>query len=168
MKLHDELGCRGYYGFGGGVLEARRQRRGDGRGGEIYCTAGCPIAQECWDLHRERQRRHLPAVTVVFDLFAEKHAGSLVAMMDAYAAYQLAANPHAPVAADPYTSGLGANVEDGMAVGFGGTPKYRGRLQLPWPLVPIEQWLAEHPRDEGLAEWEAEVRAEILGEAEAP
>lgn len=56
--------CFGYYGFGTGwvmgELAVLGKRKKDGTEG--YCSADCPVAQECWDRHKKRVREMFTAL----------------------------------------------------------------------------------------------------------
>lgn len=123
-RYEQELGCKGYWGFGGGFAHARGFR--SSKDGELYCSGGCLISSVCWESHKQRTAEIVPAMTAKFEEMAVDVQGP--ELMERW--HELTQS------ADPYTIIIGGNIEDGMAVGFGAQPKDRGPYTLPWPLEP--------------------------------
>lgn len=108
--LNEELGCLGFYGFGGGYAISKS---GD-RIGEIFCGK-CPSKVECWERHKARCAEIFPAASAEFELMAKTMEGPelVEAWMDRY---------NTP---DPYMSVLNGNLQDGIEVGAGRVPHTR-------------------------------------------
>lgn len=120
--VEKEQSCHGFYGFGGGVLQARGVKAPDGAS---YCSAACPIKGECWDAHRKRVDKIMPAVAAEFKKLVDRFKGNGRRAVAEWARRYKTA--------DPYSVVLAGNMEDGLAVGAGMTPKDRGDFTLPWP-----------------------------------
>lgn len=176
--VEERLGCEGYYGFGGGWAMARgfkappEQTNGGpdpapGPGQPIYCNTMCERSDTCWELHRKRVRRVLPALAIHFEQFAREHEQSDDErhVMAAWAEYLEEHDMGGPGQfIEPYTTVMAGNLEDGARVGSGEDPKERGKLgTLSYPLDPIGEKLETLEADLSDAErqvvrmWEAEV-----------
>lgn len=135
MSIEQELSCEGYFGFGGGVSMARRRQNGRRQNGgqdehELYCSAGCPLRDSCWDKHRARVARLTPDLVEAFEaLVRECDDDGQEAVRRWTAQYD---------SPDPYSVVLLGNIEDGTAVESGEQPKDRAEFTLLWPLEPIE------------------------------
>jgi hypothetical protein len=121
QPIHEKLNCHGYYGFGGGYAMAIGVTMPD-RG--IYCQ-GCPVQHTCWEAHRDRVRKIVPDLVQVFDEMVVEAGGdgrlAVKAFHDQFGS------------ADPYTTMMGGNVEDGIYVQKSGAVKDRGEFTLPYP-----------------------------------
>lgn len=129
-----ELGCFGYFGFGGGWLKTAHPLLA---GDEIYCNT-CRLAQECWQRHRRRTRGMFPGLMELEDqLMSEGLKGPAFLKEYGKRLEEMGhgpANTHAP----PEIFTNVGNIEDGMAVGLGHKPKDRDPYTITWPLIPLE------------------------------
>ncbi len=112
MNIEDEIGCIGYFGFGGGVNIARERVAGS-QGGIIYCSFHCKQAGPCWDKHKQRVARLFP------ELAAEVDRMHRIRMPTE--------------GADPYIMVATGNIEDGIEVGEGRQPINRERATIRYP-----------------------------------
>lgn len=123
--LEETLHCMGYYGFGGGYLLGQRGPAEAFEGQELYCGR-CPKSQACWDAHRARVKSAVPEACQAFeDLVAE--VGSQKAVAQMLAEFQQA---------DPYSTVMMGNLQDGSRVANKMAPMDRERFTIPWPLRP--------------------------------
>jgi hypothetical protein len=120
------LQCYGYWGFGGGY--ARTKDQWTLPDGQFYCAA-CPLTRACWEAHRARVESIFPALVEEFKRLLAKHHDHGPSAVAEF--HDLHGN------ADPYTVGMAANLEDGLAVGAGGAPKARGPLTLSYPFPTL-------------------------------
>jgi hypothetical protein len=119
-----ELNCFGYFGFGGGYAAVKENKDRPGYG--LYCNV-CPLAQACWQEHRERTKEIFP------DLMAELER-VLAAYPNDKGKTALRVFHERFKVAPPDLVVHGGNIEDGMAVAHGAKPKNRERGTLTWPL----------------------------------
>lgn len=133
-QIEDRLGCFGYFGFGGGWARARQARRmrNHPHPAVSYCNV-CPRRRDCWARHRERVGKLFPAAWGLMLEIVERHPDDQGnAIIEEWAELTDGAVP------PDFTVNAG-NIEDGIEVGSGRTPKDRGeRLSLTWPLKPLE------------------------------
>lgn len=124
MSWETLLGCFGYFGFGGGYAAAKEGKDQPGYG--LYCNV-CPLSQGCWQEHRIRARETFPELMGALDELIEAHPGDgQTAVQRFWERFK-----YAP----PDIAMNGGNVEDGMRVAMGETPKERERATLTWPLA---------------------------------
>lgn len=118
-----ELGCAGYFGFGGGYAKAQGV---DYARNAIACNV-CPMATECWARHKARVAQLIPLSTEAFEAMARETTGPelLRRWWERF---------HAP---DPYSAVMLGNIQDGFAVGGGDKPLDRGEFTLAWPLERV-------------------------------
>jgi hypothetical protein len=128
-RIEERLGCEGYFGFGGGWALAKGLFAESPR--SSYCNE-CPQNEPCWFRHRGRVMFLLPVVTASFlDLAMQKQ------MEDPNAGPEIVkAWFEQHHMADPFSTVLAGNMEDGARVAAGESPKDRGAFTLPWPLAP--------------------------------
>ncbi len=127
MRLEDELGCFGLYGFGSGHVWGRANvaLTETLHGADSYCAKDCPQRSRCLTAHLRKCQFMFPRATQEFDQFCKK-----MGQRAASQAWQ-AAHPDVPL--EPYALQMVANTEDGMSVAQTGAPKNRGRLTMIWP-----------------------------------
>lgn len=128
VNVHEQQGCLGYFGFGGGHVMASEGHR------TSVCDE-CPLKEPCWDLHKKRTEELFPAAVAAFEEMAKRLRGP--ALMKAW--FAKAGN------ADPYTVVMGGNLEDGMSVVNAGRVMGRGPYTLPYPF--------KQPNDSGVQTW---------------
>lgn len=120
-----ELGCFGYFGFGGGYAAVTEHKDQPGFG--LYCNV-CPISKECWIEHRARAKEIFPDLMAELErLLAENPGKGNLAAGQFWQRFQVA---------PPDIAINGGNIEDGMSIAGGGQPRDRGRATLTWPLEP--------------------------------
>lgn len=132
MAIHEEFGCKGFYGFGAGV-ELQRLIGPDDHPGThpvtkrgVYCgrqNDGCPISQECWDAHRARVNELLPGIAEFIGKLEEKGLKGP----------ELAKMVFDELGTEPYSAVMAGNLEDGSLVSAGMHPKDRGEMTIPYP-----------------------------------
>ncbi len=131
MRIHERLGCFGYFGFGGGWEHARRLKRLRHAAGSAHFCNVCPVRAECWKRHRERCLELFPAAMALWNEIRDRH--------EDYGARRVAWRELSK--SDSTTPDLvvnGANIEDGQRVATGLEPKDRARGTLSWPLERLE------------------------------
>lgn len=120
-----ELGCFGYFGFGGGYAGIKEDKATPGYG--LYCNV-CPLAKDCWQEHRRRAAELFPGLMAEIQKLLDAHPGDgRVAVREFWERFK-----YAP----PDIAINGGNIEDGMRVAHGEAPKDRERGTLTWPLAP--------------------------------
>ena len=121
-----ELGCFGYFGFGGGYAAVKEDKARAGYG--IYCNV-CPLAQTCWKEHRRRAKEIFPDLAGAWDQLLDQYPDDkgITAQRLFFTRFKCA---------PPDLVVNGGNLEDGMAVAHGSKPKNRDRATLTWPLTP--------------------------------
>ena len=128
MELFETLRCYGYHGFGSGFEMASTGPPRSVDTGELYCSRGCPMKNDCWDVHRRRVRTLMPGLMAEMDRLAETVRGPELVKLwwDTY---------HG---APPDVAVMSGNMEDGACVASGGPPKDRGEFcSLTWPLTSL-------------------------------
>lgn len=133
QRLEDELGCEGYYGFGAGYLWAKKggptKLHGEDR--EDYCSSLCARKELCWFRHRGRVMWLLPTLTATFlNICHQVRADDPNASYDEIVKRWIA---EAGNMADPFTTVLTGNLEDGGSVANAGRVKPRGPFTIRWP-----------------------------------
>lgn len=104
--------CIGFFGFGSGVSLFKKQG--------AYCNA-CPLAQQCWELHKNRCRQYFPDVCAFVDSFVNKEDKTeLMKFIDKNGG-------------DAYMSVMMGNIEDSLSIQHGQTVKDRGPYTLKYP-----------------------------------
>lgn len=134
-RIHERLGCFGYFGFGGGWEYARRSRRAKKAkrdpGREHFCNV-CPVRMGCWKRHRQRAAELFPAAWELMEEIMAKHPGDAGReILREWSERTYGATP-------PDLALNGGNIEDGMRVGGGGKPKDRGPYTISWPLERLD------------------------------
>lgn len=126
MALEDDLGCFGYFGFGGGYARVKFGVPDDTT--ELYCSDGCGLRKSCWEAHRQRTRELFPEMTNLAEDVARTHRG------DAYVQEWLRRTEQdAGNFVEPFCSVVAGNIEDGGRVAAGQDPKARGlRYRFTW------------------------------------
>lgn len=120
MSLEDELGCEGFFGFGGGYDRGKGVRRPNDA---LYCSGTCKRARTCWTKHMARVESIFPASTALFKRVARRFGGQRAVALWAKK-YKMT---------EPYSSVSVGNITDGMAIAAGKLPEDRGPATLPWP-----------------------------------
>lgn len=123
-----ELGCFGYFGFGGGYAAVKEDKTGSGHG--LYCNV-CPLAKDCWQEHRRRAVELFPDLMAELEKLLDANPDDGGRALGAFYARFKCASPDIAM--------NGGNIEDGMAVAIGDKPKDRARGTLTWPLAPRER-----------------------------
>lgn len=132
VSIEQELSCEGYFGFGGGASMARRRSRSWAPDEpELYCSAGCPLRDSCWDKHRARVTRLVPEAVESFEALVRECGDDGQEALHRWVV-------RTDGLLDPYSTMMTGNIEDGAAVANGGQPKDRAQFTLSWPLEPIE------------------------------
>jgi hypothetical protein len=134
MKIHEEFGCSGYYGFGNGIDMGRKLKaEANIVGDEGYCGK-CPIKDSCWIKHRERARRVFPdLMQLVDEIVATGLLGPAVIREYNRKLDELEPS-HAPHHfPTPDISIMMGNHEDAMMIVAGGRPKDRGASTIKYP-----------------------------------
>lgn len=126
-NVETELGCLGYYGFGGGYAEVKdQQHRIEVIGSEprvAYCST-CPLRTECWTKHKELATQYFPAAMEEFMTRAAILSGPDLVK-------SWIAEFGSP---DPLMALMSSNMQDGAAVAGGMAMPDRGERTLPWPM----------------------------------
>jgi hypothetical protein len=112
-RIEERYNCLGYFGFGNGI--------GMHEGAGMYCN-GCPMAQACWEVHKDRVRKFVPAVAEHIDDLGKQENGQ-----------QKIAEFVKEHKTEPYTALMAGNMEDAMYVLTSGKPKDRGKMTIPYP-----------------------------------
>jgi len=147
MKLEDQLGCFGYFGFGAGFDWAKGGLTavpGDGPAPANYCLHTCRRAAKCWLAHRRRVQLFVPEAARQSDQVARTRPGPR--FLEVLARAQGRALTEA---IEPYSAVMTANAVDGMAVATDQPLRYRGPMTLPWDpktkrLTPIADGPSRH------------------------
>ena len=117
MEFQDKEQCKGYFGFGTGYhLTGIKGRPG-------FCNM-CPLAQKCWEAHRDRVRQLFPDLCKVFDDKLEE-----IKDPDKFRAWWIRNFDET----DPYLSVMMGNMEDAQTIKRGGKVKSRGYGTLAYP-----------------------------------
>lgn len=132
--LHNILHCFGFFGFASGYLTAVVRKNLLRAGKQLpedatesfYCNK-CPLRFSCVLEHERRVRKIFPNLCAVID--------EIVKDVPPWTAQyvQLLRQANYDVKESPYTSIHLLNIEDGLLVGEGRSPKDRGEWTLPWP-----------------------------------
>lgn len=115
-RPEDELGCAGFFGFGSGWMV---EKQGIPADRAWYCNT-CPTKSACWDAHRLRVQAFFPELTATFEEMAKALKGPALVKrwLDEFGK------------ADPYTTVMLGNFQDGIAVGAGEQPANRGAYTI--------------------------------------
>lgn len=89
--------------------------------GVMYCNA-CPIAKECWELHRQRVKKIMPELAEHIDQLASQPNGQ-----------ELIAKFVSENKVEPYVSVMMGNIEDGALTSHSKPVKDRGEYTLKYP-----------------------------------
>ena len=127
-SLYEQLGCFGYFGFGSGFSLGKYGRPDDTN--DMYCN-NCPLAQKCWDRHRERCREIYPDLTKLVDEIALECNNDPQAMFKKFCEVT---NQDPKQMHEPYTCIWAGNVNDAVCVATDQPVPYRGPHTLTWPL----------------------------------
>ena len=130
-RLAQQLGCLGYYGFGGGYWVGKQAHVPSGT--ENPCNDICPFSDGCWVMHKHRVEKQWPEVT------AERRRLRNIGRTQTGITMGL----RKKFGGDPLKLVVDANAEDGTRVATGGRPRERGHLGLTWPLRSIYDLLAQ-------------------------
>ncbi len=131
-KIHERLGCFGYFGFGGGWERARRVKRLRSAAGTSHFCNVCPVRAGCWKRHLERCRELFPAAMEMWDEILDRNGDNGAAAMAEWCK-RLDRDT-----ATPDLAVNGGNMEDGCRVARGQDPIDRGPRSVSWPLEPLE------------------------------
>ena len=131
-KIHERLGCFGYFGFGGGWEHARRVKRLRGAAGSSHYCNVCPVRAGCWQRHRQRCAALFPAAMELWNEILERNGDR---SGPSFAEWRELTKGDT---ATPDLAVNGGNIEDGHRVAYGKAPLDRDRGTLLWPLERLE------------------------------